>query len=155
MTKLLTDAGTAWILQQILPEGKGELQKIIDEFKYAIAHPQYGKRNLTIQGSCFPPDLKVKKIKMDLEQKTPEHDPFILATVDFGKGVRWRRGSLRIANVTIPESLKIAIKGKRVRDIVEGAPFPDFTIRNIIEDKSFKGNTLRIMCNESAKVPIN
>lgn len=154
MQQLITDAGTAWILQQVLPHGKEELRKILDKFNYAADHKTNIGTRFTMDGANFPAELKIKKIVMDLEPIYAGRKPFILATVEFGKGVRWRRGSLRIANVTIPHSPKIAIKGKRIRDVVEGAPFPDFTIRNIVEDKSSKGTTLRIMCNESDRVAI-
>ena len=154
MPRLLTDAGTLWFLRQVTPQGRGELNFILQQFEHAASQHAFG-RTYTLNGCYLPGELKVQKIRMELEKRNADGDFIILSTIDFGRGILWRRGSLRVANVTLPQSIKTAVKGKRIREVVEGMPVPDFTIRNIVEDKSATGSKLRIMCRESEKVEIS
>lgn len=145
--KITTDIGTAFIIDHLTPSGKAQVKHLIEQIL------SYRITSGNIQGNVFAKNLGVKKITFSVENKGKSD--FLLATVDFGQGVLWRRGSLRLVNVTIPESAKTAFKGKKIAQIVEGTPFPDFTVKNIVEDKSVKGSKLRIMCKESEKVEIS
>lgn len=147
------DAGSYQLIEKLTPHGKQLLSAGLHDFDKALSG-RFGSTEFTIPGECLPSDTRVRNMHFELHPQAVSNNK-VVVTVNFLSGILWRRGSLRIPNVTIPVATKSAVKGKTVGEIVEGAPFPEFIIRNVIEDKSANGSKLRIRCtgDEQIEVP--
>ena len=148
------DAGTHSILQELNGNGRALLRDILERFDRNLTGFLGGTKSATLDGPIKAGTGTAEKITLEIDDKTLSSGR-IIATVAFTGGILWRRGSLRIPNVTLPKAVMLSIKGKRIGDVVEGAPFPDFTIRNAIHDQSVNGNKLRIRCTGDEQVEIS
>lgn len=146
-----TDAGTASILDHLDDHQVDELEEILTSFDRYLKGFLGGTSSRSIKSEIHFGDHVAKSIRFEIDKKKAEK---IISTVTFRNGILWRRGSLRIPNVELPRTLMVSIKGKRIGDVVEGAPFPDFIIRNAIQDKSANGTKLRIRCTGDEQVKI-
>lgn len=139
------DAGTHSVLKSLDQTGKTRLEEILADFDRHFRGMLGGRKSGVIEGPVQAGFGTADKITLEIDEKTNTSGR-IVATVSFSGGVLWRRGSLRVPGVTLPRALMLSIKGRRIGDVVEGAPFPDFTIRNAINDLSANGSKLRIRC---------
>lgn len=146
------DAGAAQLLERLNTRGQRELGQGIQEFERCLSG-RIGQASFVIGGDRLPTSLSVRNIRLELHPQAISNNK-IVVTVNFISGIVWRRGSLRIPNVTLPQATKAAVKGKTVGEIVSGAPFPEYVIRNVIEDKSVNGNKLRIRCTGDEQVGV-
>ncbi|WP_298842945.1 hypothetical protein [uncultured Salinicola sp.] len=139
------DAGTHSVLASLDHDGEARLHQILADFDRHLKGMLGGSRSGVIDGPITAGSGTAERITLEIDDKTITSGR-IVATVAFSGGILWRRGSLRIPGVTLPKALMLSIKGRRIGDVVEGAPFPDFLIRNAIHDQSANGNKLRIRC---------
>ena len=153
MRPFTIDAGACQLVEELNSNGKQLLAAGMEDLDRALSG-RSGSVEFTIPGECLPADKRVRNMRFELHPQAISNNK-VVVTVNFLSGILWRRGSLRIPNVTIPVATKTAIKGKTVGEVVDGAPFPEFIIRNVIEDKSANGNKLRIRCtgDEQVEVP--
>lgn len=147
-----TDAGSSMLLAEMDGSGIRQLEMLLRSFDRVLAG-QAGPSSGTIESNCFVGRNNIRTFKMELDAKAKENDK-IVTTVEFASGIKWRRGSLRIPGAMLPTTAKVAIKGMRIGDIIEGAPFPDFVIKSAIQDSGPKGGNLRITCTGSEQIPI-
>ena len=147
------DAGTHSVLKDLDETGRAEFEAILEGFDRRQQGLLNGSKTGTIHGPIRAGAGTADKITLELDEKTKAKNR-IIATVVFTGGVLWRRGSLRIPNVVLPKAVMISIKGRRIGDIVQGAPFPDFIIRGAVHDQSVNGNKLRIRCTGDEQVEI-
>lgn len=154
MRSYTVDAGTHSVLMQLEPHRRSALDAILARFDKHCRGLLGGAASGTIEGPIKAVSAIAKSIRLEMDEKSRESGK-IIATVNFANGIVWRRGSLRIPGVDLPKTQMLSIKGKRIGDIVAGAPFPEFIIRNAIIDRSANGNKLRIRCTGDEQVEIN
>lgn len=147
-TTIVTDLGTIELIGHMTPTGR----RAVDGFLDRCARGRICSE--TFQSSMFEgvSDLLGMEWEYDPEDRKKGR---VVSTVQFRKAL-WRRGSLRITDIELPQVVMAGIKGRRIGDVVEGAPFPDFTISHAVHDrhKATGKVTLRIRCDGETLAPI-
>lgn len=146
MAEIMTDLGALRLLTSLNQGGRHQLQ----QFLGACGRGRLS--NATFEGRMFDgwPDLR--RVELDYDPND-RRDGRVVATCTFAKAT-WRRGSLRIPGVEIPQTIMLGIKGRRIGEVVEGSPFPDFVISHAVHDRKKDGITLRIRCDGETLAPI-
>jgi len=149
MTELVTDLGTVALIEEMADNGRRTVDEFLDRCQRG-----YGCTE-TFASWMFRgrPDLVSMELEYDPKDKRKGR---VLSTVQFTKAL-WRRGSLRIPGIELPQVVMLGIKGRRIGDVVEGSPFPDFIINHAVHDrhKATGSVTLRIRCDGEtlARIP--
>lgn len=91
---------------------------------------------------------------MKMEHETGPKSTKIVTTIDFANGARWRRGSLRMTGIELPDTMMNSIKGHLIEELVANAPVVGFRITHAVHDRSAKGVTLRVRCDGEKLGPI-
>ena len=147
---LTVDLGAKRLIDQLSESGKAVFEHGFDQLDQAL-QGRNGSNSFFIPGFHFPEKAHVHQMIFELHPDAYKNKK-VIVTIKFNSGVQWRRGSLRIPNTELPESAKAYAKGMALGDLVEGAPFTDFIIRNIVYDKSVNGQKMRIMCSGDQQV---
>lgn len=146
MTEIVTDLGTLRLLSSLGPSGAPRLRRFVDD----CARGRGGSE--TFEGWMFDgwPDLRRVELDYDPNDRRKGR---VVATCTFAKAT-WRRGSLRIPGIELPQAIMLGIKGRRIGEVVEGSPFPDFVISHAVHDRKQGAVTLRIRCDGETLAPI-
>ena len=143
MKTFTTDVGTLRILETLTPGGRERL----DDFLRRCDRASYDTSETFFSYDFHRRDVTRMSMERSISGKHPDR---ILTTIDFVSGARWRRGSLRMPGVVIPDSLKNALKGRMIEELVQGAPLEGYRIRQAVQDGSPSspgGTKLRIRCD--------
>lgn len=146
-----TDQGTLGLLADLDRDGVNRIKAFLDRCRR-----HEGGVKETLKVSLHPSNFRTRKDieSVQLERELGSGNRKIVATVDFTSGARWRRGSLRIPNTEIPQTIIIASKGRLIEELVGGAPITGFRITSAVHDRSKAGTTLRLCCTASRTGPI-
>ena len=140
-----TDQGTLQLLNHLTADAATRLQHHLQQ----LAHNK--ATTITFQAADFAGRTDIKQLKLERHETKSE---VLVATATMADGVLWRRGSLRVPGVVLPETIRIGAKGKLLEEVVEGAPFNGFTVTSLVQDGSGKTGKLRICCTASRTGPI-
>lgn len=148
MTQIVTDLGTIELIGHMTPAGR----RTVDGFLDRCARGHGCSESFSAWMFEGKPDLMGMEWEYDPDDRKKGR---VVSTVQFRKAL-WRRGSLRIPDIELPQSLMLGIKGRRIGDVVDGSPFPDFTISHAVHDrhKATGSVTLRIRCDGENLAPI-
>lgn len=144
-----TDLGSLGVIATMTRAGRNTLDGYLrdcDRFKWSA-----GKQ--TQQWGCIH-FTRSDVLQMKMEFETGLRNTKIVTTIDFANGARWRRGSLRMPGIELPDTLMNAIKGRLIEELVEGSPIVGFRITHAIHDRSAKGVNLRVRCDGEKLGPI-
>jgi len=147
------DAGTHSVIMSLDPQKRDELEAILAGFDRDLGGRAGGWRTGLLTGPVPAGTATAAKIRLEIDDRTVSTGR-VISTIHFTGGILWRRGSLRIPGVDLPATQMIAIKGRAIGDVVAGAPFPEFIVKNAVVDRSANGNKLRIMCTGSEQMGI-
>lgn len=147
MTEFVTDLGTLELLANMTQDGADKLEAFLK-----TCDKGYQNR-ITISGFLFENQPKLRWMEMEYNPNDRRKGR-VLTSVFFQHDAIWRRGSLRIKGIELPQTLMTGIKGRRIGDLVENAPFPDFIISHAIHDRKAGEVTLRIRSSGETLAPI-
>lgn len=139
-----TDQGTLQILKHLTPVAAARLQD-------ALTAASIGIGGINFHAADFAGRQDIKQLKLEKHESKTN---VLIATATMNDGVVWRRGSLRVPGVVLPEVVRIAAKGRPLEEIVEGAPFSGFIITGLVQDGSGSSAKLRIRCTAEKTGPI-
>ena len=144
-----TDAGTVRMLKDVNFTGRSKLLQFLEKGEKSF----YEGCKVVFSRFDFNQGLNIQQLDLEVTKKTTE-DGKLLATLQMTDDVLWRRGSLRIKNLNIPETVKKSLKGRTVEEVVAGTPFGDFIITSSIIDKRKNDSSLRLRCTGEEQQPI-
>lgn len=147
------DAGTHSVIMSLDTRKRDELEAILAGFDRDLGGRSGGWRTGLLTGPLPAGTATAAKIRLEVDDRTLTTGR-VISTIHFNGGILWRRGSLRIPGIELPATHMIAIKGRTIGDVVAGAPFPEFIVKNAVVDRSVNGNKLRIMCTGSEQLGI-
>ena len=144
-----TDAGTVRMLEDVNFTGRSKLIQFFERSDQLF----YEGKSVIFGRFDFNKGLNIQRLELEVTKKTSD-DGKLLATLQMTDDVLWRRGSIRIKNLHIPEVVKKSLKGRAVEEVVAGTPFGDFIITSSITDKRKNDSSLRLRCTGEEQKPI-
>jgi len=153
---LTTDTGSVEQLRDLNPTGQERLREYIrmisDSRRNHDGEIPAGV-GVEFQRYHFNDGRAVQRLSIETTKKTGETG-VLLTTMDMTDQVKWRRGSLRVKDIEIPETIKSSLKGRKVEEVVKGTPFGRFEITSVVIDKRSNGSSLRLCCTGKEQLPL-
>lgn len=137
-----TDQGTLQLIDQMKPPARERLRQYLNRGYLS---------EITFYRHEFHDRDDIQSLKLEPHAKK---DGIVVATAEMADGVLWRRGSLRVPGIVLPETLRIGAKGRLLEEVVDGAPFKGFVVTSLVQDGSGATGKLRICCTASKTGPI-
>lgn len=144
-----TDQGTLQLIGQLTRPGARRLAAFLTRCDGLRAGDSIAIQTFTAVDFHGRDDI----VDMKLERKVGP-DAKILSTVRLRNGALWRRGQLRMPGVVLPDTIIMALKGRRIEEIVEGAPFTGFELTGGVQDGAGDTGSLRLRCTAERTGPI-
>lgn len=152
---LTIDAGTQLLIDRLTLEATRRLRKYLIQQRRDIANDNLISISFIFRTEDledWDPQTPVKgHITFDREKDGVGK---LIATVNIGDTLVWRRGSLRAINVIVPATMRVGLKGHKIEEVVAGTPFGEFVITSAVIDHNRNGSNLRIRSNAETHAKI-